>query len=52
MIAKYKAPTNVILVKILSIYSAVFLPGLIPGINPPYFLIFSATSEGLKIIAV
>jgi len=30
-------PGRVILDSILSKYSAVFLPGLTPGINPPFF---------------
>jgi len=33
-------------------YKAVLSPGLIPGINPPYFLKFSAVSFGLKVIEV
>ena len=33
-----------------SIYKAVLSPGLIPGINPPYFLKFSAVSYGLNAI--
>ena len=49
---KYKAPMVVSLVKIFSIYSAVLSPGLIPGMNPPYFLKFSAVSLGLKVIEV
>ena len=32
--------------------SEVFLPGLTPGIKPPYFFMLSATSTGLKAIAV
>ena len=49
---KYNAPIVVSLVKILSIYKAVFSPGLIPGINPPYFLKLSAVSVGLNVIDV
>ena len=33
-------------------YSAVRLPGRMPGTNPPYLRMFSATSSGLKMIAV
>ncbi len=51
-IAKNIEPGKVILVKILSINSDVCFPGLIPGINPPCFFILSATSFGLKAIAV
>ena len=50
--ARKKAPTRVILVSARSIYSAVDFPGLIPGINPPYFLILSARSIGLVVTAV
>ena len=49
---KYKEPTVVSLIKIVSIYSAVLSPGLIPGIYPPYFLKFSAVSFGLNTIDV
>ena len=49
---RYKDPTVVNLIKILSIYSAVLSPGLIPGIYPPYFLKFSDVSLGLKTIDV
>ena len=49
---KYNAPMVVNFVKILSIYKAVLSPGLIPGINPPYFLKLSAVSVGLKVIEV
>ena len=51
-IARNIEPGNVIFVKILSINSEVCLPGLIPGIKPPCFFILSATSFGLKAIAV
>jgi len=44
--ATYIAPIKVILPRILSMYSDVFLPGLIPGIKPPFFLRFSAKSSG------
>ena len=47
---RYSPPTTVILVKILFMYSAVFLPGRMPGINPPYLRMLSAASLGLKII--
>jgi hypothetical protein len=52
MIARYTAPASVILVRIVSMYSAVRLPGRMPGTKPPYFRMFSATSSGLKMIAV
>ena len=45
-------PTSVMRVRMVSMYSAVRLPGRIPGTNPPYFRMFSATSSGLKMIAV
>jgi len=35
-----------------SMYSAVFFPGRMPGMYPPYFLRLSATSTGLKVTAV
>ena len=50
--ARKIAPTKVILDITLFRYSTVGLPGLIPGINPPFAFIFSATSTGLKVIAV
>ena len=31
-------------------YSAVRLPGRMPGMNPPYFRMLSAVSTGLKTI--
>ncbi len=31
-------------------YSAVRLPGRMPGMKPPYFRMLSATSSGLKMI--
>ncbi len=52
IIAKKLAPINVSLEATLSKYSAVGFPGLMPGINPPYFFIFSATSLGSKTTAV
>ena len=52
MAETYRAPPRVILVRIRSIYSAVFLPGRIPGTKPPYFFMLSATSTGLKVTAV
>ncbi len=33
-------------------YSAVRLPGRMPGTKPPYLRMFSATSSGLKTIDV
>ena len=50
--ARYKAPIVVTLDKTKSIYSAVFSPGRIPGINPPCLFKLSAVSEGLKTIDV
>lgn len=52
MNAKNIAPGNVIRVNILSMNSAVFLPGLTPGIKPPDFFKLSAMSLGLYCIAV
>ena len=49
---KYIVPIVVNLTNTNSIYLAVFSPGLIPGIKPPYFLKFSACSSGLKTIDV
>ena len=49
---KYIAPIVVSLFRIVSIYSADLSPGRMPGINPPYFLKFSAVSFGLKTIEV
>ena len=49
---RYNAPIVVNFVKIFSIYIAVLSPGLIPGINPPYFLKLSAVSVGLNVIEV
>ena len=45
-------PGSVILDKILSKYSAVFFPGLTPGINPPFLFMSSAICVGLIVIAV
>ena len=50
--AKNSAPGSVMRVMIKSKYSAVCFPGLIPGMNPPYFFILSAMSTGLNVIAV
>ena len=50
--ARYSAPASVMRVRIVSMYSAVRLPGRMPGTNPPYLRMFSATSSGLKMIAV
>ena len=52
MNARKTAPTNVILVITLFKYSTVDLPGLIPGINPPFAFMLFATSIGLNVIAV
>ena len=48
----YSDPTRVMRVNTRSMNSAVFFPGRIPGMNPPCFLRFSATSVGLKVTAV
>src|SRR5690242_17079495 len=45
-------PITVMRVSTKSIYSAVFLPGRMPGMKPPYFLRLSAVSSGLKMIEV
>ncbi len=45
-------PGKVILDKILSKYSAVFFPGLTPGMKPPFFFKSSAIWLGLIVIAV
>ena len=50
--ARYTAPASVTRARIASMCSAVRLPGRMPGTNPPYFRMFSATSSGLKMIAV
>ena len=50
--ARNIAPTYAILVITFVRYSAVGLPGLIPGIKPPLFFILFAISTGLKVIAV
>jgi len=52
MKARNTDPGSVIRVKTLSRYWAVFLPGLIPGMNPPDRLRLSAISVGLKTMAV
>ena len=46
------APPKVMRPRMWSRYSAVRLPGRMPGMKPPYFRMFSATSSGLKTIAV
>ena len=46
------APINVTLSTTLVMKSLVGLPGLIPGMKPPFFFIFSAISLGLMIIDV
>jgi anti-sigma regulatory factor (Ser/Thr protein kinase) len=45
-------PTKVIRVRISLMWSAVRLPGRMPGMKPPYFLRLSATSTGLNVTAV
>ena len=50
--ARKIAPAKVILVITLLKYSTVDFPGRIPGINPPFAFMLSATSTGLKVIAV
>jgi len=52
LISPHMEPGNVILDIILSRNSTVFLPGLIPGINPPFFFISSAICTGFIVIAV
>ena len=46
------APINTMLLSNFVKYSSVGLPGLIPGINPPCFLMLFATSIGLKVMDV
>ena len=46
MIPKPIAPINVVFDRILSNASAVGLPGLIPGIEEPYFFYLFAISFG------
>src|SRR5207245_2593521 len=50
--ARKIAPGRVIRVRVRSMYSAVFLPGRTPGMNPPYFFMLSARSMGLNTMAV
>ena len=51
-ISAKKNPPNIVNLLITDDkYSVVDLPVLIPGINPPFFLMFSATSTGLNVIA-
>ena len=45
-------PAKHSLLIILDRYSTVATPGQIPGMNPPFCLMLSATSAGLNIIAV
>ena len=52
IIASATAPAIVILFKTLLNYSAVGLPGLIPGINPPFSLRVFEYSNGLNCTAV
>ena len=51
-IARKIDPGSVILDKILSKYSTVFFPGLMPGTKPPFLRISSANLCGLIVIAV
>ncbi len=44
---RYRAPTKVICQNLIDMIG-VRLPGRIPGMNPPYFRMLSATSLGLK----
>ncbi len=48
--ARNTPPNRFSLLDTFARYSAVCLPGLIPGINPPLFWIFSAICSGLKVI--
>ena len=50
--ANAKEPGKVTRDNMLSIYSAVFFPGLIPGINPPCCFICCDTCVGSNAIAV
>ena len=52
MIVKAKAPTKVIFLITLVIYSTVSSPGLTPGINPPFLFKLSANSSGFNCINV
>ena len=47
---RYTEPGAVSLLSTYWRYSAVGRPGLMPGMNPPYFFMLSATSVGLKVI--
>src|SRR5579883_813510 len=50
--AEEQRPTSVSRSRIRVRYSLVGRPGRIPGMNPPYFLMLSATSSGSKLTAV
>ena len=51
MMPRYNEPGSVIRERTNCRYSAVGRPGRMPGMNPPYFFMSSATSTGLKVIA-
>src|SRR5215467_14048336 len=48
---RYSEPGAVSRVSTKLRYSAVGRPGRMPGMNPPYFFMLSATSVGLNVIA-
>ena len=50
--ARKIAPTKEILLITFVRYSTVALPGLIPGINPPFCFMFCAISTGLNVTVV
>ena len=52
IIARNSAPTIEILPITFARYSIVALPGLMPGMKPPFDFMFCATSIGLKLIVV
>ena len=52
IIAKYTPPNHVSLDIIDDKYSVVGFPALIPGINPPFFLMVDYTSAGLNVAYV
>ena len=47
---RYREPGRVIRLRMKSRYSAVGLPGRIPGTKPPYLRMLSETSVGLNVI--
>jgi hypothetical protein len=49
--ARYIEPGAVMRERTYCKYSDVGFPARIPGTNPPYFFMLSATSSGLKVIA-